>query len=518
MFKTNSKLNRIATFAVLAFVGALLIYLPTVAYNQYKAAKDLGPTWGTLYLVLVGTGALILLGLSVWTFWKVARNSLRKRSKRAKQSRNPSQMSLADRKAEVSENLAEVENLPDDPNVTTELREELRPMLKLIEEKQEQKKLEIVAFGTISSGKSSLMNALAGRDVFETSLRGGTTVERSEIPWPGMDSVHLVDTPGLSEVDGSYRANTASEAAKDADIVLVVVDGPLRDSEHTLLKRLGDMEKRVIVCLNKDDWFTPRDRDALLGQIAGQVSDFVQAKDIVSVRSRPTERERIRVASDGTQSTEMVEVPPDISPLADRMAAIVKRDGQDLLLANLLLQSRGLVDEAKERVRERLDIRAWRLVDKYTWVSGGAAALNPIPLADLAAGVAISSKMVIDLARVYHQDIDVKTVTQLLGHQGKNVIGFGGAIAGTYSIQWLATAIKAAPGIGTVTGGALQGIIQAVITRWIGAIFIEYFKNEMCMPSGGMAALARDQWERVTSVNELRKLVMSARSEIRDAQ
>ena len=39
----------------------------------------------------------------------------------------------------------------------------------------------------------------------------------------------------------------------------------------------------------------------------------------------------------------------------ERMMSIVERDGRDLLLANLLLQSRGLVDEAKERVLAALE-------------------------------------------------------------------------------------------------------------------------------------------------------------------
>ena len=89
------------------------------------------------------------------------------------------------------------------------------------------------------------------------------------------------------------------------------------------------------------------------------------------------------------------------------MLRIVRHDGRDLLAANLLLQSRGLVDEAKERVREGLDRRAWEIVEKYTWGSAGAAALSPLPVVDLAAGCAISTKMVMDLARVYRQNIDV---------------------------------------------------------------------------------------------------------------
>ena len=53
--------------------------------------------------------------------------------------------------------------------------------------------------------------------------------------------------------------------------------------------------------------------------------------------------------------------------------------------------------------------------------------------------------------------------------------------------------------------------MQALITRWIGAIFIEYFRNEMQEPPGGLAALAREQWQKVTSVAEIRKLVAAAR-------
>ena len=80
------------------------------------------------------------------------------------------------------------------------------------------------------------------------------------------------------------------------------------------------------------------------------------------------------------------------------MMSIVERDGRDLLLANLLLQSRGLVDEAKERVLAALDERADEVINKYMWAAGGAAAINPFPLLDLAGGSAITVKMVLDLA------------------------------------------------------------------------------------------------------------------------
>ena len=154
-------------------------------------------------------------------------------------------------------------------------------------------------------------------------------------------------------MDGAQRGSLSASAAKDSDLVLLVVDGPLREWEFQLLKQLGDMEKRVLICLNKADWYDAKEQKALLGQIAAQVKPFVDADDIVTVRSQTTKRPRVRVMSDGHEVSEMVDVPIDISPLADRMLKIIHRDGRDLMLANLLLQSRGLIDEARRRVEMR---------------------------------------------------------------------------------------------------------------------------------------------------------------------
>ncbi len=497
---------------VLAAAGGALVYLPSVMMQQYQNALQLGPLWGKLYLAVVGLGGSLLAGSSAWLAWRLWIASRLKRKNREERARNPSQMTIGERESEIHRNLEAVAELQNDPSVSPELRQELSPLIRWIEEKQEQKRLEIVAFGTISSGKSSLLNALAGRDVFSTDVRGGTTIQRSEIAWPGMDEVRLVDTPGIGEAEGADHESMAAEAAKDADLVLTVVDGPLRDSEFQLLRRLAEMEKRVVVCLNKEDWFTPTDRDALLGQIRRQLHSLVAAEDIIAVRSRITTRPRVRVLPDGKEIEETVEVPPDIQPLADRMLETIRRDGRDLLAANLLLQSRGLVEEAKERVKDALDRRAWEIVDRYTWGAAGAAALSPLPMVDLAAGCAISTKMVLDLARVYHQTIDTDVAVNLLGQQGKTLLGVIGSSTATPLVtSSVASAIKAVPGVGTLAGGLLQGIVQALITRWIGSIFIVYFKNEMKEPPGGLAALARREWEKITSVAEMRKLIQTAR-------
>ena len=208
-------------------------------------------------------------------------------------------------------------------------------------------------------------------------------------------------------------------------------------------------------------------------------------------------------------------VEANIDPLAQRMVQIVNRDGKDILMANLLLQSRGLVEKARSRVKDSIDRKAWEIVDKYMWGAGGVAALSPFPAIDLIAGSAISTKMIVDLAEVYQQKVDLDTASKWLGEMGKNLIGVLGAQGATVAVSAVvASLIKTVPIAGTIAGGVLQGAVQALITKWIGSVFIDYFRNEMQTPEGGLAGLARRKWEVVTSVDELRKLVQTAREKL----
>jgi len=500
---------------VAACLGFALVYLPGWVLKNYDLAKGLGLGWA--YLILVGLGAVLMIGSATWTVWKLWGASIAKRRRTLRRNKNPSELSMGQREHEIDENIDQVERLASEAQDGSLLKEQLNPLLQEMEQKREAQSLEIVAFGTISSGKSSVLNLLAGRDVFATDARGGTTVNRNEIPWPGIDQVALVDTPGIGEIDGASHVNIAAESAKDADLVLVVVDGPLRESEHNLLEKLGQMEKRVIICLNKSDWYSQTDQEKLVGQIFRQTGDFVRKEDIVCIQAQAGHRVRRKILADGSEVDETVTIEANIDPLAKRMMQIVQRDGKDLLMANLLLQSRGLVEKARSRVKESIDRKAWGVVDKYMWGAGGVAALSPFPVVDLLAGSAISTKMIIDLAEVYQQKVDLETASKWLTEMGKNLIGVLGAQGATVAVSAVvASLIKTVPFAGTIAGGVLQGAVQALITKWIGSVFIEYFRNEMQTPEGGLAGLARRKWEAVTSVDELRKLVQTAREKLRD--
>ena len=498
----------------LAFIGFLLVALPPQLAEHYRNLHEQTPLWATVYLATVGTGGVSLVLASAWIVFRLWRRSSRKRQEQQIRAQNPSELSPRQQEEEFARNLDDLERLGADA-VAPEVRRELEEIVSRLRERGESDRVEIVAFGSISSGKSSLLNTLCGSNAFATDAGGGTTIRRGDVPWPGLENVVLVDTPGLGEIDGEEHVRVAAEAARDADIVLLVVDGPIRESEFALVRRLGEMEKRLLVCLNKVDWYDESDKTTLLGQIRKQLANFVDSRDVLSVQANPVVRQRVRVSPSGETVQEDVEVPADISPLAARMLAIAGSEGRELLLANLLLQSRGVMEDARESVRQTLDDRARTVIDKYMWGAAGAAAVSPLPVLDLMAGSAISAKMVLELAKVYHQKIDMDAAISLLAQLTKNLVGILGAGLATPAIAAaIASSLKTVPGIGTVAGGVLQGTVQAVITRWIGGVFMRYFRDEMRADSKGLAELAREEWNQVTQLQELRKLLVEARNRL----
>ena len=501
---------RFLQILIVALLGSALLYFTFQFVDHYQMVRQWEQPWITIYLTMVAVGGLLVIGVVGYVVVKLWYRSRYQILRKRQRDRSPSQLPRSDQKREIEENLNEIKNLQADAK-DQQFKLELDPLVREFIEKKKNGTLEIVAFGTVSSGKSSLLNAVAGRDVFRTDIRGGTTIRRNEIPWSGADCITLVDTPGFSEIEGQQRQQIAASAAKGADLVLVVVDGPLRQSEFQLLEILNGMEKRMLVCLNKKDLFGENDRDLLVQQISKQVDGLVNPRDVVAVRSCSTQQIRRRVLADGSEMIETVELSADIEPLAERMLTIIGGEGQSLLMANLLLRSRGLVDEARRKVQDSLDRQAWQIVDRYTWGVAGAAALCPFPAVDLMVGCAVSSKMVVDLAAVYRQDIDQDSAVKLLSELGKHLVGMLGGVTATAAVGSL---LKGVPGAGWAAGGVLQGISQALITRWIGSVFVDYFGNAMCAPEGGLAGLAQRQWNQMTSVNQLRRLIGVARSQL----
>jgi len=123
----------------------------------------------------------------------------------------------------------------------------------------------LVIGGLPNVGKSTLMNALAGRDRSIVSPQPGTTrdVLEASLAWDGIP-VCLMDTAGLREVEDDAEAQGVARARaqiRNADLFLCVVDAAHLDAETCDRVSRTVLPERTLLVLNKMDLADPSEVD-----------------------------------------------------------------------------------------------------------------------------------------------------------------------------------------------------------------------------------------------------------------
>lgn len=183
----------------------------------------------------------------------------------------------------------------------------------------------IALIGAPNAGKSSLINALARRDVAITSAVAGTTRDAIEVsldlkgyPVTLIDTAGMRETDDLIEVEGVARARSSAESA-DLRIALEAHDAPLTDDVKALLS------PDDLILWNKADMADASDRpsvsaktgaglDALIDRISDRL-DFADPSD-ASALLRVRHDAALRAALAAIESYAILADAPD-SPIRD---------------------------------------------------------------------------------------------------------------------------------------------------------------------------------------------------------
>lgn len=136
----------------------------------------------------------------------------------------------------------------------------------------------VALIGAPNAGKSTLVNQLVGTKVSIVTHKVQTTraIVRG-IATHGDAQIVLVDTPGIfsprRRLDRAM-VSTAWGGAKDADIVLVLIDSErgVRGDAEALLENLGDVRQPKILVLNKVDRVRPEQLLKLTADINERVA------------------------------------------------------------------------------------------------------------------------------------------------------------------------------------------------------------------------------------------------------
>jgi GTP-binding protein Era len=352
-------------------------------------------------------------------------------------------------------------------------------------DKLEHGHLHLAVFGRVSTGKSSLLNALIGTDAFAVSPLHGETRHASMQPWSEVDvgGVFLIDTPGLDEAGGEGREQLAKEVAGRSDLVIFVLDGDITETELLSLRTLLAQGRPVLIALNKSDLFTAEELENLLQSVRDKTDGIVDAEHVIAVAAQPRPQTVIEVDADGNETAAERTRQPDVLALRIRLWEILDAEGKTLAALNASLFASDLSDQVGRRILAARRELGDKLVRTYCVAKGVAVAFNPIPVADLFAAAFIDIGMVVHLSKVYGLPLSQKEAGSLV----KVIVAESAALMGTvWALHFVSSALKVGTaGLSTLVTAGAQGAIAYYSTYVVGRVAAEYLADGKSWGDGG---------------------------------
>ena len=113
-------------------------------------------------------------------------------------------------------------------------------------------------FGRMNSGKSSIINRLAGQDIAIVADKPGTTTDpvKKSVEIPGVGPVIFIDTAGIDDMGelGTLRIKKSLAAIKNIDLVILVISGNRFDThEEKLIAQFKVHDIPYFIIHNKSD-------------------------------------------------------------------------------------------------------------------------------------------------------------------------------------------------------------------------------------------------------------------------
>lgn len=467
--------------AVAIAAGAAAWLLSSVN-NLHDRIATVSPELATALVVLAITAIAVCAALGGRILWRLGRSD-----SPAKAAQAPEDVIAA---AEVQTREAErTIGIVAEPAA----RENLERELATLRADAGRRRFHVVVFGTGSAGKTSLINALLGRQVGATEAVIGTTRHGEEHSYllEGVEgTLVLTDTPGLSEIGegGQLREAEARNLAARADLLLFVVDHDLIRSEYEPLTALARQGKRSILVLNKQDRFTPGDLAEILPRLRERVRGVIPPEDVVAVAASPRPVPvRVR-AADGSTATVLETEPPDLDALRTRVEAILEREGDSLRAGNLLLRAHLLNKSAQGQVTRERREKAEAVIDRFQWITAGTVFANPLPALDLMAAGAVQFQMISEVASTYGVDLTASHAKTIGLQLAQTLLKLGLVEAATSMVAGVFKSTL----VGYAAGGAIQATTMAYLTHISGHAVADYFEQGQSWGDGGIqAALVR---------------------------
>lgn len=392
-------------------------------------------------------------------------------------------------------------------NVRSQLKEEYRNIERLID-KLENEQIHIVAFGKVSTGKSSLLNAISGQAHFSVSPLHGETKHTNHLDWPSyqQQAVVLIDTPGTDEFEGEARELMAQQAAQQADVILFVLDGDISESQIQQLNIIAQPNKPIVIVLNKADLYTHDEVQKILASIQ-QKTQHINSR-LVAVSADPRPRIVIVQLPDGSEQQKTETPPAHIDALKQLIWDMLDKEGKTLTALNASLFAGEVSEDIAKKVIEVRRSAGQKIIRTYCMAKGIGVAFNPVPVADLLFAAGLDVAMIRQLSKLYGLSLGKVEATKLTTTIMAQLAVLMGAVWG---VNLLSSAMKTvSAGLSTTLTATAQGSLAYYATYLVGQIAEYYFIQGNSWGKEGPKTVAK----RIVKNLDRNSILLEAREQI----
>lgn len=432
--------------AFLVATGAVL-FVTESALNVRDRLAD-GPRWLLYGYVALLAGVLLAAIVLIW------RLVIRRPGGTAGKRRAPGLT-----RAEIETRLADADRAGVDvATAQAELRE--------LAARQQSRTVHLCFFGTVSTGKSSLIKALVPAADVSIDVVGGSTDAIRHYRWRSDEGTEilLTDVPGTSGHEAGLGA-LALEEARRAHVVLFVCGGDLTRAEAAAVRELATLDKPMILVMNKADRYAADEQARLLHRLLERLEAIGGdlTRDRVVAVSAGGETEVVERSPDGRETVARRQRPADIGVLVvaiDRLLAAERAPldhRRDRAVFRLAAEKLAAAEQSYREQRAEQVIRS----STRKAIIGALAAISPGT--DILIQGFIGTAMTRELCKLYGaapRDLDVEEFLNLSQSRVGRALPLSLAVAGN--------ALKAFPGVGTVAGGFVHAVAYGLIFDALG--------------------------------------------------
>lgn len=358
-----------------------------------------------------------------------------------------------------------IESLEAEPGTAEPARAELDEL----DRRRQQGDIHAAVFGAISTGKSSLVRALAPQAEVAIDVRGGSTREvhhaRGSLPGGGL--LQLADVPGTQEHDGAKWAALAEREAARAHVLLYVVDGDLSRSQHEELERIAAYGKPLLLVLNKADRFNQAELNALGARLSKHARAF--GGHWVGARAGGQETVLRRLA-DGREESLQRERPADVAELQNALLRAIRPGAAALEPARESAVVAALDAELAQTEAALRQRRSDDTVRRYTRRAMVGALAAVAPGSDLVIQGVLATALTRELAKIHGLEVRDLDLDAFLARAGGLV-----RTTSTLTMAVVGNALKAFPGVGTLGGGLMHAVAYGLIFDSLGRALASTF-------------------------------------------